>query len=126
MAEKKKILLMDDEELITTIASKILDVLGFSTEITRSGEEMLNIYEEGAKQETPFEIVILDLGIPNGMGGEEAGKLLLRRDPEAKIIVTSGDSLDPIVRNYETYGFKASLIKPFTLENMQEAVKKAL
>ena len=76
------------------------------------GEEVIKVYMEAAKDNKPFKAVIMDLTIQGGMGGKEAIKLLLKEDPKAKAIVSSGYSNDPVVSNYKEYGFSGYLINP--------------
>ena len=65
------------------------------------------------KSEKPYDAVILDLTIPGGMGGKEAINKLLEIDPEIKAIVSSGYSDDPVLANFQEYGFKGMMPKPF-------------
>jgi DNA-binding NarL/FixJ family response regulator len=71
----------------------------------------------------PFNVVIMDLTIPGGIGGKEAIRDLLEIDPDAKAIVSSGYSTDPVVTNYQEYGFKGVIAKPFKIEDLKEAVQ---
>ena len=69
-------------------------------------------------------MVIMDLTIPGGIGGKEAIKDLLEIDPDATAIVSSGYSNDPVVMNFEEYGFKGAVSKPFKIEELKEVLEK--
>jgi len=85
-----KILVMDDSADIRFIFTKMLNRLGYEVEIARDGSEAILQFKNAIEVENPFDAVIMDLKIADGMGGEEAIKLLLELDPEAKIILCSG------------------------------------
>ena len=70
----------------------------------------------------PFELVILDLTIPGGMGGKEAIQKILQIDPEAKVMVSSGYSNDPVMAHYKKHGFSGIIAKPFQLKSLQKAI----
>jgi len=74
----------------------------------------------------PFDVVILDLAIRGGMGGAETVRKLLKIDPKAKVIVSSGYSDDSIASKHKEQGFKAFLNKPYSVDNLREALHKAL
>ena len=74
----------------------------------------------------PIDLVIMDLTIPGGMGGQEAAKKLLQFDPAARIIVASGYSNDPVMADYEKYGFRAAIAKPFKLRDLGDVLAIAL
>jgi len=117
------VLLMDDEEMIREVASELLRELGCRVETARDGEEAIEKYMKEKQRGTPFDIVIMDLTIPGGMGGRQAGERLLQMDPTAKIIVTSGYSTDPVLAQFKRYGFKGRLVKPFRLEDLKEVLR---
>ena len=73
----------------------------------------------------PFATVILDLTVPGGMGGKEVMSRLLQIDPQVKAIVSSGYSDDPIMANYQTYGFTEVIAKPYTIAELDKVLKKA-
>ncbi len=75
---------------------------------------------------TPIEIVIMDLTIPGGMGGKEAVTKILDIDSAAKVIVSSGYSTDPVMANYEDYGFSAAIEKPYLLQDFVQGIEQCL
>jgi DNA-binding NarL/FixJ family response regulator len=68
----------------------------------------------------------MDLTVPGGMGGQAAVKNLLRMDPMAKVIVSSGYSNDGIMADYKAHGFSGVVPKPYTLKQLGEAVGRLL
>ncbi|MBU1986156.1 MAG: response regulator, partial [Proteobacteria bacterium] len=121
-----KLLIMDDEQIIREVASQMLTYLGYSVELAADGEEALQKYRQAFDQGAPFDAVIMDLTIPEGMGGKEAIEHLLRIDPEIKAIVSSGYANDPIMANFKDYGFQGVMPKPFNMEEASNTLKKVL
>ena len=118
-----KILIMDDEEDLLTVTGDGLSALGYTVSLARDGKEAIEIYVNALKKGHPFNLVILDLTIPGGMGGKETITALLRKDPVAKAVVVSGYSNDPVMANYQDFGFMAAVKKPFTIEELSNVVK---
>ncbi|VAW33308.1 Sensor protein of zinc sigma-54-dependent two-component system, partial [hydrothermal vent metagenome] len=114
-----RVLIMDDDELVRDIAVNMLSAAGFETLNAVDGAAVLEIYRQAAASAKPIDVVIMDLTIPGGMGGEQTAAELLAFDPRAAIIVSSGYSNDQVMANYRDYGFKAAVVKPY---NMQELV----
>lgn len=111
---------MDDEDMVGEIACQMLEYLGFDAMRVADGVEAVKEYKKHQDNGVPFTAVIMDLTIPGGMGGEEAVKEVLRLDHEAKVFVSSGYSNDPIMVNYQDYGFSGGIAKPFDLATMQK------
>jgi CheY-like chemotaxis protein len=118
-----RILVMDDEEIIRDVLSSMLDFLGYEVQVAPEGAQAVRMYREAMESGKPFNVVIMDLTIPGGIGGKEAIRDLLEIDPDAKAIVSSGYSTDPVVTNYQEYGFKGVIAKPFKIEDLKEAVQ---
>lgn len=121
-APGRRILVMDDEASVRTVTLKMLNRLGFEAETCSDGSQALELYQQAAEQGRPFGLVIMDLTIPGGMGGEEAIRRLLAIDPEAVVMVASGYSNDPVMSEFSSYGFRACLTKPFGLEELRTAL----
>ncbi len=121
-----RILVMDDVEAIRDVATNMLRSLGYTTADARDGVEALELYGEAMKTGKPFDAVVMDLTVPGGMGGQETVKKLLRMDPNAKVIVSSGYSNDDIMANYMAHGFSGVVPKPYTLHQLGEAVGRLL
>jgi len=112
-------LVMDDDELIRELTCEMLARLGYRVVPVRDGQAALAAYREGRQAGRPFDLVIMDLTIPGGMGGREAIAELRKLDPEIKAIVSSGYSNDPILANYQDFGFQGVLKKPFRMEELK-------
>ncbi len=120
------ILVMDDESMILEMMKYSLPSIGYTVETADSGEQALTMYDKAAKRNTPFTLVIMDLTIPGGMGGEETAKKLLAKYPDAILLVSSGYSEDPIMTNPERYGFKGALKKPYDLRKLSHLLHELI
>ncbi len=123
--EKEKVLIMDDEEIVRDVASRILKHIGYEVEVAKDGAEAIALYKQAQESQFPFNVVILDLTVPGGMGGREAIEKLIELDPQAKAIVSSGYSSDPVMSNFREYGFSSVVSKPYKIEELREALHKA-
>jgi CheY-like chemotaxis protein len=123
-AKKSTILVMDDEEQVRNIIEAMLGQLGHSVVLAKDGSETIRIFKEAMESDTPVDLIIMDLTIPGGMGGRETVQKILEIDSEAKAIVASGYSNDPVMANFEDYGFCGSLVKPFQLVELQKVVSE--
>lgn len=121
-----RILVMDDEELVRKAARNILTSSGYEVEFAEDGAGALELYKSAMNSERPFDAVIMDLTIPGGMGGREAFSRLRELDPEVRAIVSSGYSDDPIIAKYSEYGFKGVVSKPYGVQDLITAVRRAL
>lgn len=121
-----KILVMDDEESVRNVAKAMLVEIGHNITLAKEGEEAIDLYAEALAFGNPFDLIIMDLTIPGGMGGKDAIKGILDVNPDAKVIVSSGYSTDKIMANYRDYGFCAAIIKPFRLQDLSRIVSETL
>jgi len=121
-----RILVMDDEDLVRDIAGKILIHLGYTVAYAANGEEALEIYQQALASETPFDAVILDLTIRAGLGGVETMQKLRALDPNVIGIVSSGYSSKDVMANYQDYGFKGVIAKPYGMQDMGTKLKNIL
>ena len=109
-----RILLLDDEPAICEITSILLKKLGYDAVITSKGEDAIEAYRAALVQGARFDVVILDLTVPGGLGGREVITALHEMDPDVLALVSSGDANDPAVVNFRDFGFTGVLMKPYT------------
>lgn len=113
-----RILLMDDEELIREATGSILKNIGYDVALAQEGFEAIKLYKEFKAKGDPFDLVILDLTVCGGLGGIATMKELLKIDPEAKVIVTSGYSKATVMTKYREYGFSGVIVKPYNIQEL--------
>ena len=123
---KRKVLVMDDEKLIRILASEMLSQLGYNVEVSKDGAEAIELYKKASESGSPFDAVLLDLTIKFGMGGKETIEKLLGIDSNVKAIISSGYSNDPIMADFEDYGFKGILAKPFNMNELAKVLDRVL
>ncbi|MBA3014808.1 MAG: PAS domain S-box protein [Proteobacteria bacterium] len=119
-----KILVMDDELMIRELTQAMLTQLGCQVVDTAvDGKEAINLYRHAIEQNAPYDLVLLDLTIPGGMGGKETMEQLRQIDPDVKAIVSSGYSSDASMTSYQQYGFKAVIPKPYQLQQFISTIQ---
>jgi CheY-like chemotaxis protein len=117
-----RVLVLDDEEPIRTLALKLLRAIGYEAEAAATGRAAIELYTRAREERRPFDVVLLDLTLPGEPGGHEVLQQLRTVDPAVKAIVVSGYASDPVMANYGDYGFKAMIAKTFTLRELTLAL----
>jgi len=125
-AGKAKIMVMDDDEMVRNVAHTMLSMLDHDVVLAHNGAEALSLYRKHQDSGEPIDLIIMDLTIPGGMGGKDAVKEIHAINPEAKVIVSSGYSNDPVMAHYEEYGFVAAIVKPFRIEDVLSIINNLL
>ena len=123
---KKRILIMDDDEIVRDITGDMLMHCGYYIESSKDGNEAIALYIKAKERGEPFDAVILDLVVPNGMGGDIAIKRLHDIDHGVKGIALSGYSKDLIMTHYMDYGFTAALSKPYNIQLLNGTLERVL
>ena len=120
------VLLMDDDPGVGMTVRKMLEHLGLSVVVTQNGTEAIELYRKSSDMGKPFDLVILDLTIPGGIGGKEVIRELLKLDPCVTAIVSSGYSTDRVMAEYAKFGFKGVISKPYRLEELSEVIRRIM
>jgi len=123
---KARILIMEDDQQIRNVAKRMLASFGHEVLQASDGKEAITIFNQHFQSDKPVDVIIMDLTIPGGMGGKDALQEILKISPDVKAIVSSGYSNDPVMIDYQKYGFKAAIGKPFKLAELNEAVNSIL
>ncbi|MBU1139743.1 MAG: response regulator, partial [Proteobacteria bacterium] len=116
----------DDEEMIRNMAVLLIQGLGYQVDSAKDGTQALSMYQAELQKNNPYDVVIMDLLIPGGMGGEETVRNLLVLDPHAKAIVCSGDPTLQVVEKYQEYGFQGTLSKPYSMEKLTQILEEVI
>jgi len=116
------ILLVDDEETIRELGKNILTRFGYTVLMASDGETALEIYRERNEE---INLVVLDIIMP-GMGGRECLKELLKMNPNSKVIIASGYSINGPDKKVFEAGAKGFISKPYNINQILKAVREAL
>ena len=106
---------MDDEEMVSKVAGEMLHHLGYDVVLVKDGQEAIERYRKSMGDGKKFDLVIMDLTIPGGMGGKEAVGHIRELDKEARVMASFSD-----------YGFCGAVVKPFMLKELAVALQGAL
>ncbi|MBW2117664.1 MAG: PAS domain S-box protein, partial [Deltaproteobacteria bacterium] len=116
------ILLVDDEEMIIDVGGQMLEKLGFEVLIARNGKEAMEVYE---KNRDRIDIVVLDMIMP-GMGGGETYDKLKENNPDIKVLLSSGYSIDGRATEILDRGCNGFIQKPFDIEKLSHSIRKTI
>ncbi|MEN6466172.1 MAG: cache domain-containing protein [Syntrophaceae bacterium] len=119
---KETILIVDDEEMITGVTRDMLEGLGYRALIAGSGPEAIEAY---AANQDKIDLVILDMIMP-GMGGGETFDRLKSINPEIRVVLSSGYSMNGQARAILDRGVRSFMQKPFRLDELSHKVRESL
>ncbi|RZO15208.1 MAG: response regulator [Verrucomicrobiaceae bacterium] len=120
------ILILEDDSLIRQLLVANLEREGYEVTETEDGVDTVARYIERYRAGNPYDLVIMDLSVPKGMGGVRAIKEILNIDSEVKAIVSSGYSDDPVMANPKSFGFSGVLPKPYQPDELISLVSGIL
>ncbi len=121
-----KVLFMDDEQPIRQMAAVLLERLGFEPVLVEDGAEAVREFDEARAAGRPFDLVVMDLTVPGGLGGLESLKRMREIDPAVKAIVSSGYSSDPVMADYRAHGFSGMVAKPYRISDLAKTLREVL
>jgi CheY-like chemotaxis protein len=121
-----RILFMDDEEMVLRVGGTILRRMGYEVTTAVDGEAAVREFTRARQDGRPYALVILDLTVPGGMGGRQTLEQLLKLDPAVRAIVSSGYSNDLVLSNYQAYGFRGMVSKPYEITDLAQTIERVL
>ena len=121
----RRVLVMDDEEMIRDVAAGLIRHLGYGCDLAAEGEAGVALYAGAMAEGRPYGLVIVDLQVAGGKGGLEMAAEILARDPGARILASSGNPQDPAMRRFHEWGFSGTMAKPYSLPQLNEALAAA-
>jgi PAS domain S-box-containing protein len=121
-----RILVLDDDEMVRNTTGGLLKILGYEVDYAETGEEATEKYKQSKEASHGFDAVIVDLTLPGGISGKETTQKLIEYDPKVKAIIASGYSNDPTIANYQDFGFKDYLAKPYQIGTLSRVLNRVL
>jgi PAS domain S-box-containing protein len=121
-----RVLIVDDEEAIRALVEFTLERLGYKVSQAESALEGVELYRQKLEAGERFDLVILDLTLPGGMGGKEALKKLIEIDPTVNAIVSSGYAMDATMSRYQDFGFRGVIAKPYEAAELGRIVHETI
>lgn len=122
----RRVLLMDDDEMVLLPICEILTELEYEVKVTKEGREAIDAYKKSIETGLNFDVAILDLVVCNGIGGLETIESLLKLNKDIKVIVSSGYSNDPVMAEFKKYGFCARLAKPYNKDELSKVLYEVI
>ncbi|MFC1488797.1 response regulator [Thermodesulfobacteriota bacterium] len=116
------VLLVDDENIIIEIGQQILETLGYQVLLARGGKEAIDVY---TKNRDEIDLVILDMVMPD-MGGGDTFDNLKKINPDLKVLLSSGYSIDGQASKILERGCNGFIQKPFDLNSLSKKMREIL
>ena len=116
------VLLVDDEEIVLEVNKALLEDLDYRVIIARDGKEALEVYR---KDQEDIDFVLLDVVMPI-MGGGEAYDRMKEINPNIKVLLSSGYSIDGQPAEILERGCNGFIQKPFKLNELAERIREIL
>ncbi|MGA2913540.1 MAG: response regulator [Methanoregula sp.] len=126
MSGKGKVLLMDDEEIILDVTRDVLKFLDYDVMFAKDGLAAIDLYKKEKAAGVPFDVVILDLSVPSGLGGKETIEQLRKIDPDVRSVISTGYANDPAVQDFSKYGFDEKLTKPYKIHDLKNILEQVM
>ncbi len=120
------VLVMDDDTSMLDLFKINLERFHCKVTTCTNGESAINRYKQAYADDSPFDVVILDLYIPNGIGGQAIAQSIRQFDSAAKIIVASGNTEGDEMKTPQEFGFDASLTKDFNPAHFKTILEQVL
>jgi len=116
------VLLVDDEEIIIDVAKSILEQLGYTVLVARGGKEAVELYMKNRKE---IDLVVLDMIMPE-MGGGDAYDRLKEINPDIKVLLSSGYSINGQATEILERGCSGFIQKPFSVGDLSKKIRQIL
>lgn len=125
-AARGRILIMDDDDRVRELLVAMLDLFGHEVVATHHGEQCIDAFVEHREAGRPFDLVITDLTVVGGRGGDWAIEKLRLIDPEVRVVVASGSATDPVMASPREHGFIGALHKPYSIDVVESMMNSLL
>ena len=116
------VLLVDDEEIIRQLGTRILEKSGYNVILACDGAEAILAHRQSHDE---IDITILDMSMP-GMDGMQTMEKLREEFPQARVMISTGHSLEGDTDSLLQKGFCDVLMKPYRAHELTSKVESAI
>jgi CheY-like chemotaxis protein/putative methionine-R-sulfoxide reductase with GAF domain len=116
----KKVLVIDDQPLITDLLVSVLERMGYHPQVASSGTAGLELFNKDG-----FDLVITDLGMPD-VSGWDVSKLVKAKKPHVPVVVITGWGVDPDPNKVTESGVDLIIYKPFQINELERTIRDLL
>jgi CheY-like chemotaxis protein len=121
-----RLLVMDDEDCVRAVVTRMLESMGYEAAEATRGEEAVSAWTQAIREGRPFAAAILDMTVPSGMGGLATLAALQAIEPGVKAIASTGYTSPAIVGASPASGFSAVLVKPYSRGDLASVVARVV
>ena len=119
------VLLVDDEEMIIDVGANMLKALGYKVIVATGGKKAVEIIEKMENSTGVPDLIILDMVMPE-MGGGETYDLLKAINPNIKVLLSSGYSMNGQMKDILKRGCNGFIQKPFSMIELSKIIRQIL
>ena len=124
--KKKRVLVMDESSSVGDVIGAMVTCLGYEVTCAQDSSAAVELYRNAVASEEPFDVVILDVAMTDGVGLEEVLRAMREANPLVKIIASAPYADDPVLLNFESHGFAAAIAKPYNMEELGELLSRLM
>ena len=122
MSGSETVLFVDDEDMIVEVAEELFEQLGYKVLTAGSGKEAIETYEKNKER---IDMVLLDMIMPDMSGGDTYDSLK-EVDPDIKVLLSSGYSLEGRATEILDRGCNGFIQKPFKMKELSQKLRGIL
>ncbi|MGE5370345.1 MAG: PAS domain S-box protein [Solirubrobacterales bacterium] len=126
MSGHGRILVMDDDKEVGRTVVKMLRSIGFEADHVLDGRDAIDSYQKSLHSGQAYDLIMLDLTVPGGMGGIETMQHLLRLDPNTLAVISSGYYDEAVMSEFREWGFRGIVPKPYDLKELSDTLSQVL
>ena len=124
--KKRRVLVMDESSSVGDVIGAMVTCLGYEVTCAQDSSVAVELYRNAVASEEPFDVVILDVAMTDGVGLKEILKAMREANPLVKIIASAPYADDPVLLNFESHGFAAAIAKPYAMEELGELLNRLM
>jgi len=121
-----RVLVLDDDEAVRRVVTSMMALLGHESSVVGTSAEAFARYESALVSHQPYDVILVDLTMPGDLSGSQVLERFRASGCQARLVVMSGYSTEPIMNQLEAHGLSARLQKPFTVADLRQALDRGL